>query len=167
MSHTVTVGRRLIPLEQIALVEPFEPSPDNPLRTDREFKSRIVLLNRDSVLAETEVAPFTKEHGFRFLAEDGVATNPTVHLSVEAFAPTEGFQPSKPYQSRLVWRDFEGNTQSKLLLSAPEQVLALAVRGEEPEPESPEDGSRSIQKTNSTSRRRPRRRVASKAPSPI
>jgi hypothetical protein len=31
MSNTVNIGRRLIPLEQIALVEPFEQSADNPL----------------------------------------------------------------------------------------------------------------------------------------
>ena len=51
MTHTITIGSRLVPLEQIALVEPFEPSTQNPLRTDRAFKSRIVLLNRDSILA--------------------------------------------------------------------------------------------------------------------
>jgi hypothetical protein len=43
-----------------------------------------------------------------------------------------GFRPSKPYRSRLVWRDLDGNTQSKLLLGAPETVLAIAVKGEPP-----------------------------------
>ena len=68
----------------------------------------------------------------KVLAEDSVGTNPAVRFSVETFEATEGFQPSKPYRSRLLWRDLEGNTQSKLLLSAPEAVLAIAVKGEAP-----------------------------------
>jgi hypothetical protein len=118
------------------------------------------------VLAETEVALFTEQYGFRLLHEDGVATNPDLHLSVEAFAPSKGFQPSKPYRSRLAWRDFDGNTQSRLLLSSPKNVVALAVRGER-EPDSPEENSRSILKQSPSARRKARKRATSKAPSPI
>jgi len=53
-----------------------------------------------------------------------------IHFSVEAFTPVEGFNPAKPYRSRLLWRDQDGQTQSKLLLAEPEAVLAMAVRGE-------------------------------------
>jgi hypothetical protein len=142
MSNTINIGRRLIPLEQIALVEPFEPSAENPLRSDREFKSRIVLLNRDSVLAEIDSLTFAEQHGFRVLEEDAVASNPALHsFAVEAFQPSADFQPSKPFRSRLVWRDRDGNTQSKLLLSGPETVLASVVRGGQ-EPDNHEGGLR-------------------------
>jgi hypothetical protein len=73
--------------EQIALVEPFEPSPENPLRSWREFRSRIVLLNRDSVLAETETSVFAEQNGFRVLEADSVATNP----AVQGFRAIGGF----------------------------------------------------------------------------
>ena len=39
------------------------------------------------------------------LVEDDVAVNPAVAFRVETFAPTENFTPSKPYQTRLLWRD--------------------------------------------------------------
>jgi hypothetical protein len=130
MSKTVTLGRRLVPLEQIALIEPFEPAAHSRMQTDRPFKARVVLLNRDSILTEEPPELFAEAQGFRMLTEDGVATNPQVHFAVESFHPAEGFNPTKPYLSRLVWRDLDGNTQSKLLLTAPEHVLAVAVRGE-------------------------------------
>jgi hypothetical protein len=38
---------------------------------------------------------------------------------------------SKPYRSRLLWRDQSGKAQSKLLLTAPEDVIAIAIRGVE------------------------------------
>jgi hypothetical protein len=70
------------------------------------------------------------------LSDDGIATNPTIHFSVEAFEPAEEFKPSKPFRSRLLWRDQNGQMHSKLLLSAPENVLAVAVRGESKAPSS-------------------------------
>jgi hypothetical protein len=54
---------------------------------------------------------------------------PDIHFSVEGFA----FEPRKPHQSRLIWRD-HGERQSKLLLSAPSDVLALSVREKESSP---------------------------------
>jgi hypothetical protein len=53
-----------------------------------------------------------------------------VRFRVETFEPSEGFQPPKPYQSRLKWRDQDGNEQSKLLLTKPETVIAVVLRGE-------------------------------------
>jgi len=63
------------------------------------------------------------------LAADRVATNPAVHFRVESFLPVEGFTPARAYMTRLLWRDLDGNEQSKLLLSEPETVLAVTVQG--------------------------------------
>ena len=129
MSNTITVGKRLIPTEQIAFVEPYDPSANPKFQTSREFQARLVMLNRESVLAEETPQAFAHANGFRMLQMDGVATNPAVHFRVESFAPAEGFTPGKPYTTRLLWRDLDGNDQSKLLLTDPETVLAVAVRG--------------------------------------
>jgi len=42
----------------------------------------------------------------------------------------DSFAPTKPYRSRLSWKDQGGNTQSKLLFAAPERALSMAVRSE-------------------------------------
>jgi hypothetical protein len=136
MSNTVTAGRRLIPFEHIAFVEPFDPATQTRLQTGRPFQARIVLINRDSVLTEEAPEAFAEKHGFRRLSEDGILVNPAVFFSVEAFEPAEGFSPSKPFRSRLLWRDRDGEMQSKLLLTPPETVLAVAVRGDA-EPSTP------------------------------
>ena len=51
--------------------------------------------------------------------EDNVAANPATVFKVESFEPTENFKPTKPYLTRIKWRDQEGNEQSKLLLTKP------------------------------------------------
>lgn len=133
---TITLGKKLIPLEHIALIEPFDPSAYPRMKTERDFKARVVFIDRNSVLIEQTPAAFAEAHGLRMLAKEGVATNPAVHFSVETFEAPDDFKPTKPFRSRLLWRDHDGNTQSKLLVSAPERVLAVAVKGEEdPEPE--------------------------------
>lgn len=129
MTNTIKLGRRLLPVEQIALIEPFDPATQNRIQTDRDFKARIVLLDRESVLTEDSPGDFAQAHRFRELPDEPVFTNPDVHFLVEVFRAVEGFNPTKPYLSRLVWRDLDGNTQSKLLLGKPEDVLAIAVRG--------------------------------------
>jgi hypothetical protein len=154
MSKTIEFGKRIVPVEQIALVEPFDPETQKNMRSHRPFKSRIVLLNRDSILSETEFLAFAEEHGFRVLTKDGAATNPEVPFSVERFEATADFQPSKPFVSRLMWKDGDGNTQSKLMLSEPEDLIAIAVRGEVPKLEGPE------QPNGSAINRRSRRRRA-------
>lgn len=130
MTNTVTIGRRLIPLDHIALVEPFDPSAHPGMKSDKAFKARVVLIDRQSVLTEETVEAFAQAHSFRLLMEDQVVTNPAIRFGVENFVPAEGFEPNKPYRTRLSWRDLDGNTQSKLLLSLPEAVLAVAVTGE-------------------------------------
>ncbi len=130
MSDLIRIGKRLIPIEHVALIEPYVQTPETPIRTSRDFKSRIVLLNRDSVLSEEAPERIAEEHAFRTLAADCVATNPAIHFGVEEFQPAENFTPSKEYLTRLSWYDLDGNSQSKLLLTQPEIALAIAVRGD-------------------------------------
>jgi hypothetical protein len=132
---TITIGKSLVPLEHIALVEHFDQAANPKLQTDRQFQSRVVMVSRDSILTEEPWQAFAEAHGFRVLPEDAVATNPAVQFRVQTFAPTEEFRPTKPYQTRLLWRDLDGNEQSKLLLTKALSVVALAVKGE-PEPTS-------------------------------
>lgn len=165
MSSTVTLGRKLIPLEHIALVEPFEPSAHQRMQTERAFQARVVLIDRESVLTEEAPAAFAEAHGFRMLAQEAVATNPALRFSVEAFEPTEGFNPRKPYRSRLLWRDLDGNTQSKLLLSTPESVLAIAVKGQTaPATSDDKSEAQTDQPRRAKARRRPRLSATSLRP---
>lgn len=130
MTTNIQIGRRLVPLEHIALIEPFDSSSQPELRSERPFKSRVVFINRDSALIEEPLANFAAQHGLRLLEQDGIATNPAIAFTVEAFTPTESFAPDKPYKSRLRWRDNQGNARSKLLLTAPEAVVSLAIRND-------------------------------------
>jgi hypothetical protein len=163
---TIVVGKRHIPLEHVALVESFDPSLHPGIRSERALKARVVLIDRQSVLTEDTVEAFAVTHGFRFVAGDQVATNPAIRFGVENFVPAEGFEPSKPFLSRLSWRDLDGNTQSKLLLSKPEDLLAVAVTGES-KPEAPKDrprGGGSRRPTATFDRRKARRRTEEPAP---
>jgi hypothetical protein len=134
MQNVIRIAKRLIPLEQIALIEPYIADPTKPLNTTKEFRSRIVLLDKNSVLAEQSVATLSEAHSFRMIQPDGSATNPDIAYWVERFQPTDAFKPEKPFQSRLLWRDPSGLAQSRLLLASPETILAIAVRGV-PDPE--------------------------------
>ena len=87
-----------------------------------------MLLNRDTVLTETTPQNFATAQGFHLLTEDDVAANPAIAYNVENFEPTQSFKPTKPYRTRLKWRDQKGNEQSKLLLTKPETVLTLVLR---------------------------------------
>ena len=160
MSKTIEFGKRVVPIEQIALVEPFDPDTQKNMRSTRPFKSRIVLLNRDSILSETDPLTFADDHGFRVLPKDSVATNPAVHFNVERFEPSADFQPSKPFVSRILWRDQDGNGQSKLLLTEAEDLIATAVRGESSRIEGPD-----LEASKGTPRIR-RRRAATREPQP-
>ncbi len=164
MTDTITIGRRLIPLDHIALVEPFDVAANPNLHTERDFRGRVVLIDRESVLTEETPAIFAEVHRFRLLAEESVAANPGIRFGVETFTPAEGFNPTRPYRSRLLWRNpFDGNTHSKLLLSAPELVLAVIVKGEV-DPGAHSNTSETAARTSASGRRKPRRRMA--APDP-
>lgn len=128
--NIITIGKRLIPAKQIAFVEPFDPASNPEFKPEREFKARLVLLNRDTVLLETSPQEFSEANGFPMLAEDNIAINPSIAFRVETFAPTENFKPEKGYRSRIKWRDPDGNEQSKLLIMEPEAlVYELSNRG--------------------------------------
>jgi hypothetical protein len=75
MANFVTVGRRLIPREHIAFVEPFDPNANPKFQTSRDFKGRVVMVNRDSVLIEELPHMFAEANSFRMLQMDCVATN--------------------------------------------------------------------------------------------
>jgi hypothetical protein len=163
MNTTVTIGKRLIPLEQIALVEPFDPAASPDLKSDKAYRSRVVLLDRDSVLCEMDPLAFAEQYAFRVVLEDNVATNPAVRFGVESFSPQEGFMPMKPYRTRLTWRD--GNsTRSKLLLASPEIVLAVSVRGEDSESSEAEDEPSRRRRSSKQLRRESRRRAPDPEP---
>lgn len=163
MENTVTFGRRLVPVEQIALVEPFDPSANPKMQSGRPFKARVVLLNRDSILSEEAPAAFAEAHGFRFLPEDGTFTNPNVRFGVEVFEPAKDFQPTKPYSTRIGWRDLDGNTHSKLLLTKPDDVLAIVVRGDTSAPASEGSAADASPLPRPRSARRRSRRQAPRA----
>jgi hypothetical protein len=130
MQNVITIGKRLVPVEQIALVECFDPTRNPEFKPERPFKGRVVLINRDVILTEISPREFAEAYGFRFLAADDVAVNAAIAYSVETFMPSEAFRPEKPYETRLKWRDLDGNEQSKLLVTSPEVVIAEVLRGE-------------------------------------
>ena len=80
MQNTIHIGRRILPIEQIALIEPFDSETQKNMRSDRAFKARIVLLNRDNTLPETDPLALAEEHAFRFLLKDNVATNLAINF---------------------------------------------------------------------------------------
>ena len=125
----ITIGKRLLPLAQIALVEPFDPTSNPNFKPERDFKARVVLLNRDPLLIEQTPAAFAEQNAFELLADDQVALNRLIPFKVETFEPREGFTPTKPYKTRLKWRDQIGLDQSKLLITEPLSVAALMVNG--------------------------------------
>jgi hypothetical protein len=128
--NIITIGKRLIPVEQIAYVEAFDPAANPEFKPEKNFKARLVLLNRDVVLTENSPTEFSEANGFHLLAEDNVAVNPSLAFRVETFAPTENFKPGKAYRTRIKWRDTNGSEQSKLLVMEPETVVAeLSRRG--------------------------------------
>jgi len=130
MANSIIVGKRLIPREHIALVEPFDPAANPRIQTTREFHGRVVMVDRDSILIEELPQAFAEANGFRMLEADRIATNPAIHFWVETFIPADGSTPAKAFMTRLLWRDLDGNDQSKLLLSEPETVLAVTVQGQ-------------------------------------
>jgi hypothetical protein len=137
--QVIKLGKRLVPAEQIAFVEVFDPASNPDFKPERDFKGRVVLLNRDTVLTEMTPQDFAAAHNMRLLAEDNVAVGQAIAFKVETFTPTETFKPSRAYLTRIKWRDQDGNEQSKLLMTAPETVVTeLSLRRTElPAPSKP------------------------------
>jgi hypothetical protein len=128
MQNVVTIGRKLIPADQIALVEPFDGTNNPDFKPERPFKARVVLVNRDTLLSELSPQEFAGLQDYQMLDEDAIAVNPAIAFQVETFTPSETFNPAKAYMTRLKWRDHDGNDQSKLLLTEPEAVIGVVHR---------------------------------------
>ena len=105
LDNLIIVGRKLIPREHVAWVEPYDPASNTRTRSVREFRARVLMVSRDSALIEDTPEAFAKMDKFWMTAGDQVATNPSVHFRVETFHPTDGFSPAKPYATCLLWRD--------------------------------------------------------------
>jgi hypothetical protein len=58
MQNVITIGRELVPVEQIAYIEAFEPN--GQFKPDKPYKGRVVLLNRETVLTETAPQDFAE-----------------------------------------------------------------------------------------------------------
>jgi hypothetical protein len=67
MQNVITIGRELVPVEQIAYFESFEPPANGQFKPDKPYKGRVVLLNRETVLTETAPQEFAETNGFRLL----------------------------------------------------------------------------------------------------
>jgi len=130
MQNILTIGQEYVPVEQIAYIEPFEPPANGQFKSDKPYKGRVVLLNRESILTEDTPQDFAQANGFRLIPEDNVATNPAISFRVRGFKPTENFKPRKEFQTQLVWRDPDGDNRNKLLVTNPETVIAIVIRGE-------------------------------------
>jgi hypothetical protein len=74
----ITIGRRLVPSNQIAVVEPFDPLTNPEFKPEKTFQARIVLLNRDTILTETSMHEFAKANGFHLLGNENIAVNPNL-----------------------------------------------------------------------------------------
>jgi hypothetical protein len=80
------------------LVEPFElPAEQPPPRftSDKDFKARVVLIDRYNILTEDTVEAFAEANKFCRLPDDNVATN-RLRFRVETFEPSEGFSHASP-----------------------------------------------------------------------
>jgi hypothetical protein len=78
----LTIGKRLISLEQIAYVEAFDPAANPEFKPEKDFKARLVLLNRDAVLTENSPEEFSEANGFHVLAEDNIAVKTSFDFAI-------------------------------------------------------------------------------------
>jgi hypothetical protein len=124
----ITIGKRLISADQVAFAELFDPAANPEFKPEKDFKTRVVLLDRDMVLTEQTPAEFASANELHLFAEDNVAVNRTIAFKIETFEPTESFNPSKRYKTRLKWSDAKGGDQSKLLVTPPETVIAEILK---------------------------------------
>ena len=60
MTSMFQIGKRLVAAEQVALVEPYDPTANPRFQTAREFQARIVMVDRNSILTEQNVEDFAK-----------------------------------------------------------------------------------------------------------
>jgi hypothetical protein len=149
----VTIGKRLVPLDHVAFVEPFDLSSNPEFKPEKDYKGRVVLLDRDMVLTEQTAQEFATAHELHLLVEDGVAVSRAIQFKIEVFEPTESFKPTRPYQTRLKWDDLAGTEQSKLLVTSPETVIAEILNAKVEAPAQAKQPARRSARGRSGSRR--------------
>lgn len=154
MQTVVVIGREHVPIEDIALVEPFDRASNPSLTSKKEFNARVVRRNGRGILTEMTPQQFADTHGFRMLSADNVAVNPhpAIDFRVETFERSESFNPDKPFLTRLRWRGPNGEDRQRLLLTEPNTVVAVVLRGE------PESGADQRKPPPRPKERPPRRR---------
>jgi hypothetical protein len=108
---------RLIAAEQIAFVEPFDPAANPDFKPEKDFKARIVLLNRDAVLTEDNPAAFAEAHALHLFKEDDVAVNRAIAYKIESFEPSGNFKPNEAFQGPVKWTYASFADQSKVLVT--------------------------------------------------
>lgn len=74
------------PLNDIAFVEAFEPRENADFRSTKDFRARVVLIDRGSLLTKQTQEAFAGAHGFHCLAANQVALNPAIRFRVESFS---------------------------------------------------------------------------------
>jgi hypothetical protein len=94
---------------------------------------KVITIGKRLVAAEQEAA-FAEAHALHLFKEDDVAVNRAIAYKIESFEPSGSFNPSKPFKTRLKWTDASGAGQSKLLVTAPETVIAelLEIKAKAP-----------------------------------
>lgn len=99
----ITIGKRMVLAEEVAFVEPFDPAANPEFKPEKDFKSRVVLLDRDAALTEQTPRDFAEAHGLHLFKDDDVAVNKQIVFKVEVFEPTESFKTVKtlPYASQM------------------------------------------------------------------
>lgn len=152
----IAIGKKLVPVEQVAFVEPFDPSVSPEFKPEKDYKGGIVMLNGDIVLTEQTPQEFAAEHELHLFTEDSVAVNRAIVFRVETFEPTESFKPAKPYKTRLKWRGLTGGEQSKLCSPRPRPLSrkSLASRKDWPRRRSVRRGDRDVAATGRVAWRR-------------
>jgi hypothetical protein len=110
----------------------FDPASNPEFKPEKDFKGRVVLLNREMALIEQTPQAFAEEHKLHLFVEDSIAVNRDLAFRVQTFEPTESFAPNKPFKTRIKWRDQAREEQSKLLVTPPETIIAelLGVKEE-------------------------------------
>ncbi|HZR86318.1 MAG TPA: hypothetical protein VFB02_05915 [Bradyrhizobium sp.] len=149
----VTIGKRLVPAGHVAFIEPFERASNPDFKPDKDYQGRVVLLDREMVLTEQTPQAFAAEHGLHLFTEDDVAVSRAIPYKIEVFEPTDSFKPTKPYKTRLKWRDLAGAEQSKLLVTAPETVIAEILQAKVEAPVEAKRPARRAQRGRGGSRR--------------
>jgi hypothetical protein len=52
------IGKPLVPAEQVAFIEPYDPTANPRFQTAREYQARVVMVDRDSILTEQTIEDF-------------------------------------------------------------------------------------------------------------